>query len=89
MFDDQMIVIAVESARAIFKAADLAYHPDLVVQDIRGFDSVLAVKYILAIEEAFDIMLIEKEVDDMQTMGKLVEIFRAKAGGHNIYQFPR
>jgi acyl carrier protein len=81
MSDDHLISVAIENARTIFKAPDLVYDPDLVFQDIRGFDSVQAVQYILAIEAAFDIMLSEEEVDDMRTMGKLIETLRDKTKG--------
>ncbi len=76
--DEQLIAIAIENARAIFKAPDLVYDPALVFRDIRGFDSVQAVQFILAIEAALDVMLSEEEVDNMHTMGNLLDTLRAK-----------
>ncbi len=78
MSDDELIAIAIENARTIFKAPDLVYDPGLVFQSIRGFDSVQAVQFILAIEDAAGVMLSEEEVDNMHTMGTLIEILRAK-----------
>jgi len=78
MSDDHLIAVAIEHARAIFRAPDLTYDPALVFQNIRGFDSVQAVQFILAMEEAFGIMLTEEEVDTMHTMGNLIDTLRAK-----------
>ena len=78
MSDAQLIAIAIENARTIFKAPDLVYDPALVFQSIRGFDSVQAVQFILAIESALGIMLSEEEVDTMHTMGNLIDTLRAK-----------
>jgi acyl carrier protein len=76
--DEQLTNTVIEHARAIFKAPDLVYDPALVFRDIRGFDSVQAVQFILAIEAALDVMLSEEEVDNMHTMGNLLDTLRAK-----------
>ena len=78
MSDKNLIAIATEHARTIFNAPDLVYDPGLVFQNIRGFDSVVAVQFILAIEGAFNIMIAEEEVDNMNTMGDLINTLRAK-----------
>jgi acyl carrier protein len=78
MSDEHLITVAIDHARTIFRAPDLVYDPALVFQNIRGFDSVQAVQFILAMEEAFDIMLSEEEVDAMHTMGNLIDTLRAK-----------
>ena len=78
MSDENLIAIATEHARTIFNAPDLLYDPGLVFQNIRGFDSVAAVQFILAIEGAFNIMIAEEEVDNMNTMGDLINTLRAK-----------
>jgi len=78
MTDDQIIAIAIEHARDIFKVPDLEFHPDLVFQEIRGFDSVQAVQFILALESALDVMLTEEDVDNMRTMGDMLNIVKAK-----------
>jgi acyl carrier protein len=80
MSDEKLIAVAVENAKTIFKAPDLIYDPAMVFQNIRGFDSVHAVQFILAVEAALDIMLTEEEVDAMHTMGDLLNTLRAKTG---------
>ena len=49
-----------------------------VFQDIRGFDSVRAVQFILALESALNIVLDEEDVDTMHTMGDMLATLRAK-----------
>jgi acyl carrier protein len=70
--------IVVSTARSIFRAPDLGYDPGQVFQDIRGFDSIQAVQFILAIEAALDVMFSEEEVDNMRTMGDLVAMLNRK-----------
>jgi acyl carrier protein len=79
MTDEHLISVVIETARTVFKEPRLEYAPGQVFRDIRGFDSVLAVQFILAIEEALDVMLSEEEVDSMHTMGDLMTALRAKA----------
>lgn len=81
MTQDEIIATITTTARAVFKQPDLNYAPDLAFRNIRGFDSVLAVQFILATEQAFDIMIEEDEVDRMHTLGTLVEILNAKGIG--------
>jgi hypothetical protein len=78
MSDEHLIAVALDRARTIFRAPDLAYDPALAFQSIRGFDSVQAVQFILAIEAALGVMLSEEEVDTMHTMGNLIDTLRAK-----------
>ncbi len=78
MQETQLISIVIENARDIFKAPDLAYDPGTVFQDIRGFDSIQAVQFILAIEAALDVMFTEEEVDNMRTMGDLITMLDRK-----------
>jgi acyl carrier protein len=78
MPDDDVISTIETTARTVFKHPTLEYGPDQRFRAIRGFDSVLAIQFILAIEEALDVMLSEEEVDRMDTMGDLVEIVRLK-----------
>lgn len=80
MDEQRLIATIIDNARTIFKQPVLDYSPDLVFRDIRGFDSVLAIQYILAIEAAFEVELTEQEVDRMDTMGDLFAVLVAKAG---------
>jgi acyl carrier protein len=79
MTNDETIATIVDTARTIFKQPDLTYDPALAFRSIRGFDSVLAIQFILAIEKAFGIMIAEDEVDRMHTLGDLVAILESKA----------
>jgi len=76
--EEQLISVAVEKARVIFNAPDLNYAPDLVFQKIRGFDSVQAVQFILALEVELNVTLSEEDVDNMHTMGDMLDILKGK-----------
>jgi acyl carrier protein len=78
MNDEQIISVAIEHARDIFKVPDLEFDTNLVFQEIRGFDSVQAVQFILALEGALDVMLSEEDVDNMRTMGDMLEIVKRR-----------
>ena len=78
MTSDSLITTVIETARAVFKQPSLEYKSTQVFRELRGFDSVLAVQFILAIEEALGVMLDEDEVDRMDTMGDLLELLRVK-----------
>jgi acyl carrier protein len=77
--DDQIFIDAiVRHARTIFRQPGLEFAPEVVFQDILGFDSVQAVQFILAMEETLGVTLDEEEVDRMHTMGDLMNVLRAK-----------
>ncbi len=80
MSDEALISTIIQTARRVFKQPALEYSAAQVFREIRGFDSVLAVQFILAIEEALGVMLSEDEVDRMDTMGDLLDALRSKAG---------
>ena len=77
--DDQTLTdLMVDNARKVFGQPHLVYDEKLLFRDILGFDSVLAVQYILAMEAALDVTLTEDEVDNMHTMGNCLAILRGK-----------
>ena len=78
MTNEHLISVITETARVVFKEPRLDYAPEQLFRDIRGFDSVLAVQFILAVEEALNVTLTEEEVDTMHTMGDLLASLRAK-----------
>jgi acyl carrier protein len=78
MCNEAMITTITELARQIFKQPNLNYSPDQVFAELLGFDSVLAVQYVLAIEQAFGVTLHDYEVDRMHTMGDVVKVLQAK-----------
>lgn len=69
------------TAQEIFRQPSIPFSPALVFRDIPGFDSVLAIQFILAIESAMEVTLDEEEVDTMHTMGDLLTLLQAKKGG--------
>jgi acyl carrier protein len=68
------------TAQEIFRQPSIPFRPELVFRDIPGFDSVLAIQFILAIESALEVTLDEEEVDTMHTMGDLLTLLEAKRG---------
>jgi acyl carrier protein len=80
MTDHETEATISRTAREVFRQPSLTFSPTLVFRDIPGFDSVLAIQYILAIESEFGITLNEEDVDHMHTMGDLMTILRAKKG---------
>jgi acyl carrier protein len=69
-----------QTAQEVFRQPSIPFSPTLVFREIPGFDSILAIQYILAIESALDVLLNEDEVDNMHTMGDLMTLVKAKKG---------
>jgi acyl carrier protein len=80
MSDRDFAATISQTAQEVFRQPSLPFSPTLVFREIPGFDSILAIQYILAIESAFGITLNEEDVDNMHTMGDLMSILRAKEG---------
>jgi acyl carrier protein len=78
MSNERIAAAIVETARTVFKQADLEYDPALPFRSLRNFDSVRAVQFILATEKAFGVEIAEDEVDRMFTLGDVMEILLAK-----------
>ena len=81
MSDQDFPAIISETAQEVFRQPSIPFSPVLLFRDIPGFDSVLAIQYILAIESALDVTLDEEEVDTMHTMGDLLALLQAKKNG--------
>ena len=64
----------------MFRQPSIPFSPDLIFREIPGFNSILAIQFILAIESALDVTLNEEEVDNMHTMGDLMTVLQAKRG---------
>jgi acyl carrier protein len=80
MNESDFAVTISQTAQEVFRQPSVAFSPSQSFRDIPGFDSVLAIQYILAIEKAFDITLNEEDVDNMHTMGDLMRLLLAKKG---------
>jgi acyl carrier protein len=79
--DDQDFAATIsQTAQQVFRHQCIPFTPAQAFRDIPGFDSILAIQYILAIEGALDITLNEEEVDNMHTMGDLMILLKAKKG---------
>jgi acyl carrier protein len=78
MNDQDFAATISQTAQEVFRQPAVSYSADLVFREIPGFDSILAIQFILAIENALDIMLNEDEVDNMHTMGDLMTLVKAK-----------
>jgi acyl carrier protein len=80
MSDQDFAATISQTAQDVFRQPSVPFSPTQVFRDIPGFDSILAIQYILAIETALDITLNEAEVDNMHTMGDLMALVMAKKG---------
>ncbi|MGD0108425.1 MAG: acyl carrier protein [Rhodopila sp.] len=69
-----------QTAQDVFRQPSIQFSSTIVFREIPGFDSILAIQFILAIESALDVTLNEDEVDNMHTMGDLMTLLRAKKG---------
>jgi acyl carrier protein len=78
MSDQDYATTISQTAQEVFRQPALPFSPTLVFRDIPGFDSILAIQYILAIESALNVTLNEEEVDNMHTMGDLMTLLKAK-----------
>jgi acyl carrier protein len=78
MSDQNFAATISQTAQDVFRQPSIPYNPTLVFREIPGFDSILAIQFILAIESALDITLNEEEVDNMRTMGDLMTLLKAK-----------
>jgi acyl carrier protein len=74
---DYQVVIS-KIAQDVFRQPSIPYDATRLFRDIPGFDSILAIQYILAIETALDVSLNEEEVDNMHTMGDLLSLVLTK-----------
>jgi acyl carrier protein len=80
MSDADLITTIEATAREVFRHPVLVYAPSQHFRDIPGFDSILAIQFILAIETALDVTLNEEQVDNMHTMGDLLTMVKAMKG---------
>ncbi len=78
MSDHDLAATISRTAQEVFRQPSIAFSSAQVFRDIPGFDSILAIQFILAIETALDVTLNEQEVDNMHTMGDLMTVLLAK-----------
>ena len=63
MSDQDFAATISQTAQDVFRQPSVPFSPTQVFRDIPGFDSILAIQYILAIETALDITLNEALFD--------------------------
>jgi acyl carrier protein len=80
MNDQDFAATISQTAQDVFRQPSIPFSTTLVFREIPGFDSILAIQYILAIESALGITLNEDEVDNMHTMGDLMKLVVSKKG---------
>ena len=79
--DDQEFAATISlTAQQVFRHQSVPFSPGQLFREIPGFDSILAIQYILAIESALDVTLNDEDVDNMHTMGDLLAVLKAKKG---------
>jgi acyl carrier protein len=78
MSEQEFTAVISQTAQEVFRQPSIPFSPALLFHDIPGFDSVLAIQFILTIETAFEVTLNEEEVDTMHTMGDLLTLLKAK-----------
>ena len=62
----------------VFGRRDLVVHPQLSAQDVADWDSFKQVEIILAVEERFSILLGNRDVDHLETVGDLAAVIATK-----------
>ena len=80
MVDAELISTVEQTAREVFRQPSLQFSSDQAFRELPGFDSVLAIQFILSIECTLDVTLNEEEVDTMHTMGNLLDLLKVKKG---------
>jgi len=81
MSEQDLAATISQTAQDVFRQPSIPFSPTRIFRDIPGFDSILAIQFILAIEGALEITLNEEEVDNMHTMGDLMVLLEAKTRG--------
>jgi acyl carrier protein len=82
MSEQDFAAVITATAREVFRQPSLSFRPAQVFRDIPGFDSILAIQFILAIESALEITLNEEDVDTMHTMGDLMTLLETRKPGY-------
>jgi acyl carrier protein len=64
--------------RDVLQAENLVIGPTTVAEDVRGWDSAAHVNLILAIEMELNVVFNTGEIDEMRTVGDLVDAIERK-----------
>ncbi len=77
MTDDDIITVQTRVMREAFRKPDLGFVPEQELRDIFGIDSVQFVTLILSLEEQFNVLLPEDQVDQLSTVQSLFNLIKA------------
>jgi acyl carrier protein len=64
--------------REVFQNEDLVITPTTTADDVKGWDSVTHVNVMLAIEMELHVVFNTSEIDEMRTVGELVDAIERK-----------
>jgi acyl carrier protein len=66
--------------RNVFDDDEMTLRPDLTARDVHGWDSFKQIELIAMVEEKFEVELLTKDVDALQSVGDLAALVgRVKA----------
>jgi acyl carrier protein len=63
----------------IFDDETIAVTPQLTAKDVDGWDSLTHIRLILSVEKAFKIRFTTSEIGNLENVGDLVALIRARA----------
>ena len=67
--------------RDVFDDEDLQVTPETTAEDVAGWDSLMHVRLILAIEKAFGVRFSSSEVGSLKNVGDLLRLVHDKSAG--------
>ena len=67
-----------EVFQQVFQNATLAIRPETTADDIAGWDSVMHVSLVLAVEQAFQVRFTSSEIANLQSVGDLINLITTK-----------
>jgi acyl carrier protein len=63
----------------VFDEPDLVLRPDLIAEDVDGWDSLTHVRLVLAVSKAFAVRFSAAEIGGLENVGDFVALIRTKA----------
>ena len=78
MTDEEIYDQLTEVMRKLFKNSDVIAIPELTARDVKGWDSLKHIRFVLEVEKAFRIKFKTSEIASFQNVGDLVAMIKAK-----------
>ncbi len=82
MTDAQLVDAATGILLEQLRQPNLRFDPEARLKALPGYDSVIAIQFVLGLEQAFDLVLDEDEVEEMNTMDDVRRVLRARVAVH-------